>query len=56
MSTSLLGAREYLMHQDPKSIPRSKIKYVIFKTIYYLLIAVIAFGTFKRLFAMTINP
>lgn len=47
-----LGARNNLMHEDPKSIPRTRIKYRIFQVLHYSLIAVFWFYVVKRLFAI----
>lgn len=39
----MLGARHYLMGQDPKSIPRSIIKFRILQTLHYLLLSSLMF-------------
>lgn len=35
MGKCLLGARRHLLHQDPKTIPSSLIKYRIYQVLYY---------------------
>lgn len=50
MSSSLQGARQYLLRQDPKTIPRSKIKYTLFQVAHYMLILAIGYFIFKRFF------
>lgn len=51
-TTCTLGARNYLLHEDSKSIPRTRIKFRIFQVLHYSLIAAFWFYVVIRLFAI----
>lgn len=48
LGKALLGARKYLLNQDPKTIPRSKIWYRILQVIYYFFMSALAYFVIKR--------
>lgn len=50
MGVSLLGARKYLLGQDPKTIPRARIVYRIFQGIYYMIVAALCYFVYVRCF------
>lgn len=42
------GARQFLLHQDPKSIPRSLIKYRILQVLHYSVVVAMSYYILMR--------
>lgn len=53
MEWCLRGARKYLLHQDPKSLPRSIIKFKILQVLHYSLMLALGLFVLTRVFKIS---
>lgn len=48
LGKSMLGARKYLLNQDPKTIPRAKIWFRILQVLYYTFMTALVYFVMKH--------